>query len=197
MYAIRSYYVDIGTTFTAAVATIGGSVEVKRTGLSHVIYNFFTGFGALLFITPYSMGLSYLIPDALNSHAELALVGFHTLFNTLGVLIVIPFAPLFARMMERIIPTPIVVKHYVFDPKLLEDIPLALSVIQKKLEDEWVSLLVSLQKELKKEEEEETLNLERMEQRFDEIEAFIDTIDVITSYSIHYTKLYDTSIPVQ
>ena len=38
---------DVGTTATAALATIGGSVSARRTGLAHVVYNLFTAGGGL------------------------------------------------------------------------------------------------------------------------------------------------------
>ncbi len=44
---------DIGTTVTALIATIGGSVDSRRTGTSHAIYNVCTAAGAILLITPY------------------------------------------------------------------------------------------------------------------------------------------------
>jgi len=95
---------DVGTTVTAALATLGGSVETRRTGYSHVIYNLLTGMGALLLLTPYTWAWEYLGPGLLTQHAELALVGFHTLFNFLGVLLVLPFAGAFARMMLKMVP---------------------------------------------------------------------------------------------
>ena len=35
---------DVGTTFTAALATLGGGTMAKRTGFAHVIYNIMTGY---------------------------------------------------------------------------------------------------------------------------------------------------------
>ena len=72
---------DIGTTMTAALATIGGSVGVKRTGFSHVIYNLLTATGALILLTPYTRIWEYFSPGSLINNAEIALVGFHTFFN--------------------------------------------------------------------------------------------------------------------
>ncbi|MGB5260382.1 MAG: Na/Pi symporter [Gammaproteobacteria bacterium] len=46
---------NIGTTFTALLATIGGTTAARRTGLSHVLYNFLTAVLALLLIdNPYT-----------------------------------------------------------------------------------------------------------------------------------------------
>lgn len=96
---------DVGTTVTAALATIGGTQASRRTGLSHVIYNCFTGIGALFLITPFTHLWLWLNDGAvIAQHAEIALVTFHTTFNTLGVIIVLPMTRSFARLMYRLIP---------------------------------------------------------------------------------------------
>jgi len=95
---------DIGTTITAVLATIGGTTAAKRTGISHLIYNLITGSGALLLITPYILVLLYFAPTALAANAELSLVAFHTLFNILGLILILPFTSRFARFIERLVP---------------------------------------------------------------------------------------------
>lgn len=92
---------DIGTTVTAAVATIGGNSAVKRTGYAHVIYNVLTAMLALILLGPY---LRMVGDMHLEEDPELLLVGFHTLFNGLGVLMVIPVTRQFAGLMERLVP---------------------------------------------------------------------------------------------
>ncbi|MGI9534447.1 MAG: Na/Pi cotransporter family protein, partial [Thermodesulfobacteriota bacterium] len=94
---------DIGTTVTAAMATIGGTVGAKRTGYSHVIYNLLTATIAFFLITPYTLIWDYLAPGQLIQNAEIALVAFHTLFNTLGVIVILPFTRQFAFFMEKLI----------------------------------------------------------------------------------------------
>lgn len=95
---------DVGTTFTAIVAVLGGDARTRRTGYAHVIYNLLTAIGAMLLLTPFSAGLESLWPGSLASEPELALVGFHTCFNALGLLAVLPFTRRFADWMIRIVP---------------------------------------------------------------------------------------------
>ncbi|MGR3761542.1 Na/Pi cotransporter family protein [Roseobacteraceae bacterium NS-SX3] len=91
---------DVGTTATALLATLGGSAMTRRTGAAHVIYNVMTG------------GLAFaLLPLASAIHtgtgpgdAQLSLVAFHTAFNLLGVALVLPFARQFARLIEALVP---------------------------------------------------------------------------------------------
>jgi phosphate:Na+ symporter len=126
---------DIGTTVTALVATIGGTVQARRTGWSHVIYNVMTGTGAFLLLTPYLMTLDYCAPQLATTDPEIALVGFHTLFNTVGVLAVIPFTDRFAALIRRLIPAegnPLIRR---LDQRLLETPDLALSAVEASVRD--------------------------------------------------------------
>jgi phosphate:Na+ symporter len=131
---------DMGTTVTAAMATIGGSTSVRRTGFSHVIYNCFTGIGAVLLISPYIYLWEQAGPQALQENAEIALVAFHSGFNLLGVIVVLPFTHAFARFMERLIPEkyPLYAKR--LDKALLSEPGIALLTAQTVIQDELVAL---------------------------------------------------------
>ncbi|CTQ54883.1 Na/Pi-cotransporter II-related protein [Roseibium album] len=92
---------DVGTTFTAALATLGGGTMAKRTGYAHVIYNFMTGGMAFFLLTPFS---AFVAPWVGTGNAQIALVAFHSFFNFLGVVLILPFARPFARLIENIVP---------------------------------------------------------------------------------------------
>lgn len=95
---------DFGTTVTAAMATIGGNVQARRTGLAHVVYNAMTAVGAFLLLTPFLRGVDAVLPTAASADPELVLVGFHTTFNTLGVIAILPFTKHFATLIVRLFP---------------------------------------------------------------------------------------------
>lgn len=126
---------DVGTTVTAAIATLGGSVDTRRTGYSHVVYNLFTAAAALLMLSPYTWALQKVLPDALSAHGELALVGFHSLFNLVGVLAILPFADRFAALMRRLVPTPPDAVIDRLDRHLLRTPDVALDVVAQLLGD--------------------------------------------------------------
>ncbi|MBW8637270.1 Na/Pi symporter [Hoeflea sp. WL0058] len=92
---------DVGTTFTAALATLGGATAARRTGLSHVIYNVLTGVMAFFLLGPFSIMVASMVE---RGDGQVALVAFHTSFNLLGVLIVLPFAGPFARLITVLVP---------------------------------------------------------------------------------------------
>jgi phosphate:Na+ symporter len=95
---------DIGTTVTAVLATVGGSVHAKRTGYAHAMYNVFTGIGAFFILVPFMLGFERFAPRLLASEPELVLVGFHTFFNVLGVSVALPFSAKFGGLLVRLVP---------------------------------------------------------------------------------------------
>jgi phosphate:Na+ symporter len=95
---------DIGTTVTAVLATLGGGVGTRRTGYSHFIYNVLTGVMAFFLIAPYVAFWSSQGSDVVEANTELILVAFHSGFNLLGVILVLPFSRQFARLMILLVP---------------------------------------------------------------------------------------------
>ena len=95
---------DIGTTFTAALAALGGSTARRQTGYAHVIYNVMTGVMAFFLLTPFAALVDAWIANGGKGNAQISLVAFHTTFNTLGVLLVLPFAKPFARFIVWLVP---------------------------------------------------------------------------------------------
>lgn len=136
---------DVGTTVTAALATVGGSRETRRTGYSHVIYNLMTAVGAFFLLPFYSAALALWMPAALDRHAEIALVGFHSLFNLLGVLLVLPFTGAFARMMYRLVPERGDIPEAGLDRQLLGEPSVALDTAIHYLQQQVIEILKLLQ----------------------------------------------------
>ncbi len=95
---------DVGTTVTAAIAGLSGSIDARRVGLAHVVYNMMTGVGAFLLLTPYVWACDLLFAGGAAGNPELSLVGFHTLFNGLGVVVAMPFTGPFAKLIVWLIP---------------------------------------------------------------------------------------------
>ncbi|KEO50945.1 Na/Pi cotransporter family protein [Thioclava pacifica] len=91
---------NVGTTGTAALATIGGSTAARRTGLSHVIYNVLVGVMAFWMLDPFEALVG---PDGLQFDNLIALVAFHTAFNVIGVLVILPFAGPFAKLVTWLV----------------------------------------------------------------------------------------------
>lgn len=176
---------DVGTTVTAAVATIGGTVGSRRTGFSHVIYNCFTGAGALFLITPYVLLWQWLGPDVLKNHAEIVLIAFHTSFNVLGVMLVLPFSHQFARMMERLIPETEPAYTRGLDKALLHDSALALPAAKSALKYEAVALLKHVVFLLGNTTKGYEVNLLELKYELINTRTYIDHIDLVDRKDKH------------
>jgi phosphate:Na+ symporter len=169
---------DIGTTATALIATLGGTPAARRTGVSHVIYNLFTGAVALVLITPYTLMVELVAPGQLLANTEIVLVAFHTLFNLIGVIVVLPFTRQFAAMIEYLIkdnrpryskPLPVA---------LLNEPVLALNAVQNALMSELEVLLWHTRAILDNQENPGRAHLGELQHALDETHAYLDRVRV-------------------
>ena len=94
---------NVGTTLTAVLASVGGSVSTKRAGWFHALYNILGALLTMLIINPYS-NLILKINDALGGSPEMAVGINHFVFNLAWVILIIPFIPLCIRILEKLIP---------------------------------------------------------------------------------------------
>ena len=92
---------NMGTTVKAALASVGGSVPVRRTALAHILFNLVTGALALA-LFPLLLAGAVSITGEEDSAVAIAI--FHSAFNVLGVAVLFPFLGRFAGMVERIVP---------------------------------------------------------------------------------------------
>ena len=84
---------NVGTTITAILGSISSNISGKRLAGAHLIFNVTTGIVALVLIYPIA-NLVNLLSDLFGfspTDYTLKLALFHTIFNTLGVIIMIPF----------------------------------------------------------------------------------------------------------
>lgn len=102
---------NIGTTITAILGAIGGTVDKKRAAVAHSIFNILTAV-VVFFLLSY---ISFFILDTahMKNYPIIALAIFHTIFNVLGVLILAPFIPLLARFLNKVITykSPVVTRY--------------------------------------------------------------------------------------
>jgi phosphate:Na+ symporter len=84
---------NVGTTITAVLGSLSSNAAGKRLAIAHLIFNLFTGLITLVFIFPLANLVDYLsmFLNFSDTDYTLKLALFHTIFNFLGVLIMIPF----------------------------------------------------------------------------------------------------------
>ncbi|MDF1693533.1 MAG: Na/Pi symporter [Zhongshania sp.] len=93
---------NVGTTSTAVLASIGATPNAKRLATAQVIFNIATAIVAVLLLPV----LFYAVETArdmmkLAPNIGVSLALFHTVFNCLGVLLVLPFNNVFVRFLEK------------------------------------------------------------------------------------------------
>lgn len=99
---------NIGTTITAILGSVSANVEGKRLAGAHLIFNMATGAIAIAFIYQ----LTGLVDQAsaflgiAQDNYTLKLAVFHTIFNSIGVLIMLPFISLLVTFLEKRLPSP-------------------------------------------------------------------------------------------
>ena len=187
--AVMVIGMDIGTTLTAVIASLGGSVAARRTGLSHLIYNILTALLALLILAPYMLLLERAVPGVFETNPEFALVGFHSLFNGLGVLLILPFAGQFARLVETLVREKEDPLTSHLDRMLLQETPAALIAVRRTLGDILLEMSCCLSGQLETTSGCPQPVKQRFESALNRTRAFIDDIHVTDQAGVHWKQL--------
>lgn len=131
---------DVGTTFKSVLATLGGSRDMRRTAMAHVVYNVATGVIAFAVLGP----ATRILLGLLGGDAQEALVAFHTFFNVLGVVLLLPLIHPFARLIIRLVPGDSSDLTGALDRSLLRDADAALDAAQTVADAVGVALFQTL-----------------------------------------------------
>jgi len=109
---------NVGTTISAIIGSLSANIAGKRLAVAHLIFNMVTGLVTIFLIREFIF-----LVDAIahyvgirDSDYTLKLAVFHTLFNLMGVVLMIPFIPMMVKGLERLLPEP---KAFVEEPKYL------------------------------------------------------------------------------
>ena len=99
---------ELGTCADTLVATIGRSRAAIRTGVFHLVFNLITITLGVIFLSAFTELILYISGNASISQK---VANAHMLFNTLGVIIMIPFVPLLEKLMKKLVPPKSLAKH--------------------------------------------------------------------------------------
>jgi len=94
---------NIGTTITAVLGALSSNSAGKRLATAHLIFNGITGLVAMALIFPLARLVNNLseILHIASTNYTLKLAIFHTIFNVLGVLLMLPFIKRLERFLLR------------------------------------------------------------------------------------------------
>ena len=95
---------NVGTTITAVLGSLKSNISGKRLAGAHLIFNMVTGLVALSLIYPLANLVNYLsdLMRISSTDYTLKLALFHTIFNILGVILMIPFIKRLERFLMKI-----------------------------------------------------------------------------------------------
>jgi len=96
---------NVGTTVTAIIGSLGASTEGKRLALAHLVFNVVTGVIAIAGIYQLMAAVAWIsvhLGIAADNYT-LQLAVFHSLFNLIGIVIMLPLLGLLVRFVEKLI----------------------------------------------------------------------------------------------
>ncbi|SDW14719.1 phosphate:Na+ symporter [Lutibacter oricola] len=96
---------NVGTTITAVLGSLSSNIAGKRLAGAHLVFNVTTGIITLILIFPLARLVNHLSELLQIAHDDytLKLALFHTIFNVLGVLVMIPFINILERFLIKVI----------------------------------------------------------------------------------------------
>ena len=94
---------NIGTTVTAALASVGGSLAARRTSLFHFLFNISVSVFFLIIIGPYERLVHY-VADLLHFNDMMTIAFAHFTFNFVGMIIFLPIIPQCVSLLRKIMP---------------------------------------------------------------------------------------------
>ena len=111
---------NIGTTVTGFLASIGTSRAARRTSLFNILFNVLGTIWVVILFKPFIafiaafISIAFKVPDPdlikmtadglkYAPHATLAIATFHTVFNVINLIILLPFTNVFARVLETLV----------------------------------------------------------------------------------------------
>ena len=114
---------NVGTTFTALLASVGGSAAMRQTAVANLLFNLATSCIAMPLVAYAPGGLNALAGRVGDLNALLL---FHSGFNILGAVLFVPMTGAFARLVGRLIPEREPDRIVTLDRALLADTDAAL-----------------------------------------------------------------------
>jgi phosphate:Na+ symporter len=101
---------NIGTTITAYLASLGTNSTAKRAALAHILFNVFGVVWVIPIFFHYLRFIEWLVPamqsgpDPVTQTALTRIAMVHTLFNVFNTVVFLPFVKPFAALVSRLVP---------------------------------------------------------------------------------------------
>ncbi len=111
---------NIGTTITAIIGSMSSNYQGKRLATAHLIFNLVTGAIAIIFISQIVWLVNVIAANVgiAEDDFTLKLAVFHTVFNAIGVAVMLPLVPRLVAFLQRVIPKP---REELVEPKFINE----------------------------------------------------------------------------
>lgn len=97
---------NVGTTITAIIGAMSANIQGRRLAAAHLIFNLVTAFIAILFINQIGSGVDWIsaMVGIADDDYTLKLAVFHSVFNTLGIIVMVPYIDKLANTLIKVMP---------------------------------------------------------------------------------------------
>jgi phosphate:Na+ symporter len=121
---------NVGTATSSALAAIGASVTAKRLAIAYVLFKLIAAAIALVL---FPVVVPLLVRASSTIDGVTLLAGYHTAFNVVGVLVLLPVIDRFTRLVERILPERGSPLTRYLDPSALETPIIAVEAVRRMI----------------------------------------------------------------
>ncbi|QUH24635.1 Na/Pi cotransporter family protein [Serpentinicella alkaliphila] len=123
--------INMGTTITAIISSIGANITAKRAAAFHFLFNFI---GTIIFIFILRIPLYRIINVISPGDVPRQIANAHTIFNVTSTILLLPFAGLLVKIAKRIVPGEEEAAEGIkyIDERILETPSIALSSVVKE-----------------------------------------------------------------
>ncbi|HFN9120534.1 TPA: Na/Pi cotransporter family protein [Staphylococcus aureus] len=169
---------NIGTTITAILASLAGSIAAKRAALVHVIFNLI---GVIIFtiFLPVVIHLISLLQDVWHLKPAMTIAVSHGIFNITNTLIQLPFVAGLAWIVTKLVPGKDIADDYKsqhLNKDLVYHAPgVALQETQKELQNVG-QIVLSMFEDIREITKDDKKLIKKLEQKHQAVETINDSI---------------------
>ncbi|MCP4621327.1 MAG: Na/Pi cotransporter family protein [Bradyrhizobium sp.] len=132
---------NIGTATSSALAAIGASTTAKRLAIAYVLFKLVA---AVIALVLFPLVIPLLVRASNTVDGVTLLAAYHTAFNVVGVVVLLPLVGRFTRLVERILPDRGSPLTRCLDPSALETPVVAVEAVRRTIARALVAVCDSI-----------------------------------------------------
>jgi phosphate:Na+ symporter len=136
---------NIGTATSSGLAAIGASTTAKRLAIAYVLFKLIA---ALIALVLFPIVVPLLLRASTSIDGVTLLAGYHTAYNVVGVVVLLPLIDWFTRVVERILPERGAPLSQCLDPSALATPIVAVEAVRRTIARALVAVCGSIEARL-------------------------------------------------